>query len=212
MTEIKKNTFAYCSGLSELIIPESVRRIHERALYASGLKEIHLPDGIEYFHNEGVDYELKHQIFYRGLDFMNYITLRYPNGLGTVKSMKAGRCIDMIRNRDFSYHTYTSIPSTGRELLIIQLILQNPEEENSKLYIKEHFAEDFRTLIDYKDMEAIRLVVDNHLFLNQDNIDGLIEYAIDKEFYEIQAMLTDYKYRYIGYESDEEIIRKKFEL
>ena len=81
---------------------------------------------------------------------------------------------------------------------------QNPAEENLLLYLKEHFSEYIRPLIDGNQAELIRKVVAAGQMIQKETIDDLIRYAIEKQSYETQIMLTDYKREQFGFESIEE--------
>jgi len=55
------------------------------------------------------------------------------------------------------------------------------------------------------------LILDSERFITEENIDELIQYAIDQKKYQIQLMLTDYKQKKNWYQNIDEI-SDKFKL
>ena len=74
-----------------------------------------------------------------------------------------------------------------------------PDDEKTNAYIKKNFAKMFKFLIDRDDADTVQKVIGSGKFLTKNNIDKLIQYAIDNKHHEIQVMLMNYKAKEIGY-------------
>ena len=187
LTELQIDTFNYCTALSEIEIPETVTRIESKAFYdCKSLSELHLPDGLEFLSSDAVDDGHLCRFAYRDIKFTNK---------GNIST-----CLYMISSHKFSVRH----PIAEKVSILIQMYHQNPEDNSMLLYLKEQFPEIIRPLIDENQAELIREVIHTGQMIQKENIDEFIRYAIEKQSYETQVLLTNYKSEQFGFESIEE--------
>ena len=229
-------TFAFygCPQLEEINIPASVDEIGQSAFSATAwlrkkqaefpvlvinntlisvdenTHSITIPDNVREIHQSAF------QPFSAHLDFVSYrgITLTWQ----LKKGIPVYEIVNMICEKRFDFN-YGLIPVWAQENapivqsdLLFRIFFAHPEYRELLSYIRRNLRGMFAALVPENQEELTRIILDSGLFVNKENIDMLISDAIDHQKIDVQLMLTDYKYQHIGFDSDEEIIRKKFEL
>ena len=205
---IEDNTFEYCINLKNITIPENVTKIGKRAFYqCRSLTSIIIPENVTKIDASAFDgCKNLEYITYHGISFRNEPTnYLFTQTIPLHKIFHAIEC-----NEDIL--TQSLWPAKLKFSVLWGMFFANPEDDKIFKQIKSKFTEMFRFLINENDSETARKVLETRKLIKKGNIDKLILYAIDKRAIEIQVMLTDYKAKHIGFESDEEIISKKFAL
>lgn len=185
--ELKNYLFSYCTALSQIELPETVTKIGTQTFYyCQNLPELRLPDGLEFLSNDTVDSRHRYKFTYRNIKFTN--------------RGKISVCLYMIRNHKF----YVTLPVVEKISILIQMYHQNPDDTMLIVYLKEQFPEIIRPLIDENQAGLLRDVIDAGQMIQKETIDELIRYAIEKQSYETQVMLTNYKNENFGFGSIED--------
>ena len=201
---IDERAFHFCSSLNHVVLPENIRIQSKTFAYCGGLTDITFPDSIRPEHIAGDIFSDSIQsinITYRNFTFSVMIQ-------DNVTFMNEILALVQTRNPFSKRH----ISKRNQYHIIWQMFFSLPPEKAVRAYIEEHFPAMFRFLIDESLSEFIQKILDSGNFITRDNIDAFIQYAIDKKAYEIQLTLMHYKAEKIGYDSAEEILRKKFTL
>ena len=182
LKEIGYKAFSFCTSLKKIVFPASLTQINPYAFRS-------MPE-------EGCQLEA---VTCRGVEIHKE----------DYTSFSIHSAMRMVTKREYQW----DVSALEKYDLIFKVFFANPDDNFQEAeYLKEHFTEIMCCFIDENQAERIRLVMQTmRNFFNHQNIDEIIAYAIDKQKYEIQLMLTDYKARRIGYESQEDIM-KKFEL
>ncbi|MDE5753597.1 MAG: leucine-rich repeat domain-containing protein [Oscillospiraceae bacterium] len=115
--------------------------------------------------------------------------------------------LSRINNRSF----YGSSEVDENTLAVLCVYFSEPGETTFN-YIRRNFLEMFQILLDMQETDILRKVIENGEFITKENIDELIQYAIEKKAHEIQVMLMNYKAEKLGYEDTGTTIGKKFKL
>ena len=97
----------------------------------------------------------------------------------------------LIEHADFSISI--------KNKLKYDIFLQMAESEKHREKLREHLGSALPWLIDCNYSEGVQKLLSLRIAPDADHIDEMIRYAIDKQSYDIQLMLTEYKRKYIGY-------------
>jgi len=219
VTALAPNTFQNTGFLEKITVSEQnpIYASYDGALYDKHFTtlicsptqktELLLPDGVTEFAPGCFGF-----YYIQNLNSVTYqgITCSPLNGkFLSVQVYHLYALMDMLTKKDFSaelpWHNVT------REDVVSKMFMRYPDDEKILSYLREHVSEISRFLIKHQKTEILSRILEIKL-ITASHIDDLIQCAIDNRQYEIQIMLMDYKATYIGYESQEEIIRKKFEL
>ncbi len=210
VTKIEWNAFMSCKNLMNINIPDSVKYIEFKAFcHCNCLTNVHLPEHIAHIGKFAFsDCEKLKTIFIpipvSGNGEKVEISLVPENSSDHVHLMEQ---IQMLRTKNFSVEMKTEV----KYLLLCRFLVLCPEMPELVAYMKEHFEEILEFAIENNFIEAILIFISWNL-LNQGNIDGFIQLAIDNTQKsgnpEIQLLLIEYKYKHIEFTS----IEDKFKL
>ncbi|MBR1555923.1 MAG: leucine-rich repeat domain-containing protein [Oscillospiraceae bacterium] len=188
--------FSCCERLEFINIPETVTSIGSHAFtLCEKLKEISIPDGMTSIGEQAFamcfsleKIEIPDSVIELGenafLACTNLNYIRYHH-------------IGFSLNESFTWEQ--AVETAGQ----LENLLQNPKQEALLLWLKEHF--DSLQLIDAGDFEKI---LQTGKIFDKNNIDDFIRLANEKNLYEIQLLLMNYKAEHIGYDD----IQNKFQL
>lgn len=188
----------------EVIIPEGVREIGERTFYrCQALEKVTLPASLYRISNFAFQsceklscIELKNYVYNTGYTSVhNCPNLKHvilhgteiPVGLAGTRSLSAA--FQMIAER-----TFFQVPAENK-MLVWHMFQADPKDMKIMLYIGKNFDELFRILIDMHQLEIMKKFLLAGKFLIEKNIDDYIQYANQKQRYEEQILLTEYKFR-----------------
>ena len=104
-----------------------------------------------------------------------------------------------------------SVPEDIFYDVVLQAFLKYPQDEKWVDYITRHSSDMFRNLIDRNQITLLKSVLDTGIPVKEKVIRDLMMYANETRKYEMQILLTEFKKNHIGYEPEENIL-KKFEL
>ena len=197
--EIGLCAFAECHHLKEVILPDKLQFIESGAFYAcTELKELVIPQRI---------CSIDKTAFYGCEDItLIYQKVRFmPN---QNPEITPDEIIHMIAEKDFSL----VMPEEEKFSIIWQMFVNAPEEQKISDYIYQHSDKMLLFLIRTNHTDLLEGVLDYGDFITNQNIDFLIQVAVQEELYETQSLLLDYKNNKIGYDSIEEIISNTLNL
>ncbi|GEM_PF-4843392 len=174
----------YCPPAKrELVFPDTVKEISIHAVgFSIYTESIVIPDALKVPNFTFSEYYCLKHVCYHGIQFTiikNELDALFP----------FFRLIDE-KNLSVEIRPVEKLP------VVAELFLKNPQDEKLKAYLKENCTETFQSLIDMKKPESFKKLLDMEIFITEQNIDELIRYAIGRKCYDIQLMLTDYKYRH----------------
>ena len=198
MTVIEQSAFAECKSLKQIIIPDTVTKIEKEAFRGcSALKTVVMSANVTKTgtHAFAECPRLK-SMTYRGITFP-------PCGDGSV----INDCLQSIAMKKLSGKM-----TPAKCGLLWEMYFQNPDDMKISGCIRGGFSAMIPHLMALNDPALMLKILDTGLFVKKKNIDALIQCAIEKKAIEIQIMLMNYKNTHIGYDSQEEIIKRKFEL
>lgn len=187
---IESFTFDGCESLVNITIPDSVRSMGDYAFYGcKGLTSVALPDHCETLGCFLFPESTAVLVEGRAIPFVN----------GDVSYEKQ---LSVIRHKDYNARMSTKI----KYPLMWKLYFQDPDDPELFAWVKKHFSNMFKFLIEKEDVTAVNAICESERFLNKKNIDNLIEAAIEHTRKggspEIQIILTDYKYEKLGFKKD----------
>ena len=194
VTRIGERAFLGCRELKEISIPQSVTLIQKYAFWWTGLNKITLPDKLC----------LGKKAFY---DCMNLKTVIYKNQEYAVNYRELIYLLKFLGLKE-------NVPKMNslKCHALLGLYFQKPENPEIEYYVRCAFDSMIPFLFDEKNLNFLRNIIERKIFIRKSNIDKLIQTSIDHKTPEFTLMLINYKNDNIGYESQEEIIRRKFEL
>ena len=124
-----------------------------------------------------------------------------------IKIIHALMQIAVNRNFDFP------CPDFIKYLIMMQMFSHYPEDTDLIQAFQKQMSAFFPFFAEQEDkISTLQKILDERKFITKHNIDDLIVWTIEHKEYDLQLMLMDYKEKYIGYDSDDEIIRRKFDL
>ena len=200
MTEIGAGAFSGCANLTTICLPEKITYIRKLAFSGCGkLKEIFIPVPVS-GNGETVKMSLIPENFSTTIPLMS-------GKLNMLNYTPLMEQIQMLRTRNFSI----KMDLNTKYLLLCRFLILCPELPELVAYMKNNFEEIFAFAIQHNLIEAVLILISWN-FLNQQNIDGFIQLAIDNTQKTgdptIQVTLTEYKYKHIEFTS----IEDKFKL
>ncbi|MBE6875655.1 MAG: leucine-rich repeat domain-containing protein [Ruminococcus sp.] len=215
VTNIGMEAFRECDTVTSVIIPEGVKRIGEKAFFdCRNLVSVIIPDSVTHIENFG----------FSGCKSLSSVTI--PDSVTQIGAYAFSRCAKLkhaplmrvegkllyepmknhirckelrwlVLEKRYSVKMYPAV----KYHLIFQMFLAGIDEDRTFAYIKNQFFKMFYALTDMEEIEMIQKILDTELFVTKRNIDRLIQYAIEQEKYEIQLILTDYKYQHFGFQN-----------
>ena len=191
---IEEGAFSYCSNLIEVVIPEGVKKLENRAFYqCHNIQSITIPKSITSFGKVAFSACSKIdtvQIGENKLHLQPITFLRCKTDVSTVLNALFSGQFDTITKSSIKYPT----------ILDYFIVSGSPEAET---YIRENINCFMDYFIEQGDKNHITLIMESTDFLTAENIDDMIDYAIDigqeKNSFEIQLLLTDYKANHFGF-------------
>ena len=117
INEIKRSTFYYCTKLTEIKIPDSIKSIGDWAFMGSGLKRIDIPDSVESIGEEAFEWcgDLEQVSIGNSLCYVSDNAFRCCD----LKEISIGSKVKCIQDRAFEYNTTLkeiSIPKNVTEI------------------------------------------------------------------------------------------------
>ncbi len=105
--------------------------------------------------------------------------------------------------------SYGSIVEPKKVLqAIIEVFRQYPDDEKLIGFINENIMDIFPVLMNEKGkIEILQKMMDSGKIFTEDMIDNAISYMIDNQQYEIQVMLTNYKYEHFKFDDPEKKLK-----
>jgi len=215
VTVVGESAFEGCTCLKEMIFPAGAWRIGFNALAdCTSLEKVTLPENLSY----------RTQIFLKCHELKTIVWRNAELNLPRIFREEFER-----RRTGFFYYFRVNeliqfLMCEERERFnknkrltysaTLELFFSNlADKQKEKAFIESHFMDTIKYLIDENQPERIKMLMESmNSCFNNDNTQEFIMYANEKQKYEIQVMLMDYKARHFGNESQEEIIRRKFEL
>ena len=177
--------FYGCSELVSVTLPESLKTICPNAFgKCVKLKHLTLPENIQ---------EIERLAFHE----CSELKLQYRQYIVTSDFVSRGDedLIAIMKDRKFT----VSSAMTFKAQLLFEMYFSAPEKDVLK-YIQENSEELLKALIDNQNTEVIRRILESGQFITQQNIDVLIQHAIEQKAYDIQVMLTDFKVQNFGFD------------
>lgn len=197
LEEIHPEAFKNCTNLTEVTFPESLYAIGKSAFYSCNIKNLVIPDTVTAIGKDAFS-----RIDYMHLEYRG-VLLHAVKCKGVVKDYwecpNIKSVIQLVDEGDFSVLLTDEIKYS----IIKQLL----EKEKYHDFFRKYICSVMQWLIDKNEKEMVHALIYAGTFLNAENIDEIIRYAIEKEKYEIQLMLTAYKEKYIGYRNITEILK-----
>lgn len=224
ITEIGSKAFAGCSTLRRVTLPESMLYLRADAFKdCTALEMMTLPE-----HLASIEYTSFQNCPKLKCQYLGYTVS--AEGLLNI----SGNPLMMIKAKDYS----AILHNPSKACLIAELYLSSPDEAELLEYIQENFERIFALLLCMQDrdilesmiksgylranqnieeiipyvLELLKKLILSGQFIHKENIDLLIQEAIEQKAYTIQLLLMDYKAHRIGYDDIDQIIGKKFKL
>ena len=212
---IRLETFSHCRNLERVIFSQNVRNIGGLAFYGcQKLKEAEFPAVLERIKNAAFTHT--------GL-----ISVRLPENMIVIDSMAFLCCKNLksifchgaeFRIGEWDMSRVLNVLVNQRFHLeesaeILSKVIDTYSETGNPsayAYLEQHFMEIFRILIEQNQPERIQKFLHSGMPVTEDTLSDLMMFANEKQRYEIQVMLTEFKNQNIGYASED--ILKKFEL
>ena len=208
ITLLESCTFKNCTNLKSVSLPHSLTKIGWGAFNnCTALKSIHLPENVIHIDDEafvgcvnlkkiifsGEPNHIGKSIFLGCQEFMlQYQQYLFPNNPYLPEVLR------MLRKKDFSIIRN----NPGKAYLLFTLYFSYPDGEELFIYLQEHFIELFNMLNNNQYADMAKKIFRPGQFLTENNIDKLIRQAIEQNAYDIQLLLTDYKYQHLNFHHD----------
>ena len=174
-----------------VIIPDGVTAIAENAFSEWGIwaDTLVIPETVQKIENNDFRYPLL-WIIYAGNKYTLYHVYYRSEAIRMIVEKKL--------NADLSHEEKFRI--------LMQMLVFYPENKKMLDYLrrKNFTAKDtFQYLIENNQPKLAKILLDKNIFRMKRQIDALIQYANQQKAYEIQLLLTDYKFRHINFEPPE---------
>ena len=193
-----------CTG--KFSIPEDVTEISSAFSYCKKLTSIHIPDSVTKIEEDAfLDCDNLTEIFIN-------VPIREDGGKMLFpfvysEEVSLFKQFDMLKTKNYSVEMDIEV----KYLLLCRHLVLCPELPELVAYMKENFEKIFSFVVKNNLVEAILILIGWNL-LNEQNIDDFIRLAIENTQKTgdptIQVMLTEHKYKHIGFKN----IKDKFKL
>jgi len=198
VTSIGDWAFNWCSSLTSVTIGNSVTSIGTHAFSrCASLTSVTIPDSVTSIG----DYAFEE------CERLTSVTFGRIKIKRDFTAFEADDILSILVKKDYSIRT-PSINDDEKYNVIFQMYALGLDEEGTSAYISENFSAMFPVLINMDDTELIQKILASEKFITKENIDELIQYAIDHQKYQSQILLTDYKRQKNWYQNIDDIINK----
>ncbi len=225
ITEIADERFMNCTQLQKVILPEGVAHLGYRAFkHCRNLRQIHLPESLIIIENSV--FAGCHQLAYLNIPahLEKIGTFAFYGCAPFMIFQLSGGLLQVAMNDVYENQSDTDLlkkflciqdpalfyriqtPAYKSAIAFYLVIAGNAEEAICK-YAKRNITKRTKLFISLQMPDAIRQLLQTG-FITKQNIDKLIQYAIDQQAHECYLVLLDYKNQNIGYQD----IMKKFRL
>ena len=193
--EIKSSAFVNCRNLESIVIPESVKKA-----------------GSLFQGSRNLNHVTCHGIEMRAFADHNQWHMTSGNTDALCKQMDIDsffqRFVRRICQREFD-EDILYVPPELKYDILLQLYAHHPHEKEISDAVQKYVTEICQYQMQRISPEKFSMILDSiRHFITKQNLSDLIIYANEQKNYEMQIMLTEYKNKYIGYESTEEKLRK----
>ncbi len=200
-----------CRAEGDVIIPDEVEYIADGAFEdCKNLRSVAFPDGV--LHSGTLFSNASNQP-----ETISLYGIRLS--WNRIRDMRPSRIFRVMEERNFISQgcydgKYVYLPPYRADdgYLIWRLFCHHQEDPELKGYIRQYFIESFQYLMEENNISMLEQLLKEESFVTADNIDRLIQTAIEQKHYEIQILLMDYKAKHISAQTTAEIIRNKFYL
>ena len=196
---LEYRAFKNCRILERIVIPESVTRI-ENSVFSScqKIKDFNIPQNLESI-GEYVFYGDERLMRFHLADGIVRVCIKDTYSFQhDTNLLKAFLCEHDLQKRKQQFQDMGE--AKYKSAIAFYLLCSGQADEDIRKYAKRNITKTAMT-----ELFATG-------FITKKNIDKLIEYAIEKQNYDIQLLLMNYKSEHIGYEDSEEMIKRKFRL
>ena len=187
LTVLRKKVFSCCLNLKHITIPESVVKIEEKAFEYANLKEIAIPE-VCCIEKKAFSYNTKLERIIISEKLNEVCASAFTANI----RLKEIICHDM----HFSFSEKFRTDGIISVIIRISKFLQNPENPEFSAYLAEHF----RIVLFVCNTELLKELLLSGKIFTKNNIDDSIQYANKIQNYEIQLLLTDYKYQHFQFQ------------
>ncbi|GEM_PF-1789214 len=213
VTSIQRFAFFLCRRMNCVELPDSLDTIAEKAFCdCAGLGEIALPDSLTKISSDAFEgcTNLEEMTVFGEVFSMEEITDAYhwaeiaedyeidEDEICTlneaVHDTAVSELLDLVINGKF---TDMYMPEYFRYELIARALKHQPENQKFLDMVKEHLPEIFRHLLSALDI--VQYLMHKNLF-TRESADECIRIAIERNAYEIQLLLTEYRHQHFGIE------------
>ena len=181
VTHIGEGAFSYCIRMKTVVIPDSVTCIEAGAFEScTSLTSVRMPEHITGIRKEA----------FRGCNLVESVTV----GEWKFRYVFPDELLQILIEKNCS----VKISDSSKNNLILQLFMYDIDIEGMFDYINAHFWWMTRQAF-WGDSKIIQKMLDSGKIITSEDIDSLIEDAIQCQKYEIQLMLMDYKYQHFDF-------------
>lgn len=196
VTSIGKKAFCGCAKLNSVIITNNVTSIGSSAFYGcDSLNSVtiegitlNLPERSKGYSTVRYEQEISYQ---RRIGFPLCDEEDIAEMIGISKRSYDGvdpdRVISMLIKKDYS----TPMDDNVKFYLIFQMFAFCLDEEGASAFISENFSAMIPVLINMNNTEILQKVLDSDRFITNENIDDLIQYAVDHRKHQMQLMIIN---------------------